>query len=94
MTKYHIIVLQLSNDESPARVITPPEAIEHSRAMYYKTKYQSVMGIVVMQVTLSAFEAMFGLPARSILIGNLAAVLAVGALSCYAAWSTRKGLIQ
>lgn len=94
MTKYHVIVLQLSNDESPPRVITPPEAIQHSQAMYYRTKYHSVMGIVVTQITLTTVMTLAGAPARSILIGILGGALTIGALSCYAAWSTRKGLIQ
>jgi len=93
MNKYIIVILQQTDEDQP-RVPSPPEAFMHARAEHFRTRYRAIMTLVIAQVAVSTVLAAIGRNPSVILIGMLGGSLIVGAQACFAAWSTRKGLLR
>jgi hypothetical protein len=92
-TKFHVIVLQ-ERDEDTNHRLTPRAVLLHARAEHYRIRYRIALLLAVVQIMMAGFSTLLGIAAAPILLGVLAGGLSMAAITGWAAWVTRKDMIE
>jgi hypothetical protein len=90
--RFHIVVFQMKDDTRP--VPTPPEALLHARALFYRSRYRTILTMAGCQVMMVGLMAIGGVPSGALLLGVLGQGLVLAAVSGWAAYLTRKDILR